>query len=572
MRLIAFRTALGIAGLSVPAPYLISIGIAGAAIAGALWWVRNHRLNTQRRTMHAFNALGEEIMASASAAEMAKKLSARMPSISGATTIRMYLYNRKTRLLERVPTSFDQQPISINPESPSGALPTGIALAFRNRVLLSVPDTRRSPLFDVSSPSKAVVFVPMLAQNELLGVIELEHDGGGDFGPDEQAAVQHLANEAALSLKLQEQQSLHEQLVSSEKLAATGQLISGVAHELRAPLENILTVSKRLLTRTDAAPFERELRILGAEGRRASDIVARLVSYSRAEETETRAVELNGLLSNLMRFREREWKSLGIDVHSRLSAEPLYVNGVQGQLEQAFLNMLVHAEQSALEAAGEKVINVVSGAVARRILIEITYSCSESTHDPFAQRGTNQPHGFGLGVWRTMIHAHGGETRFSRPNAQTALLIVDVPLKVETRATSRPAAPKRTHPLTTLVVEPDAVFARRIVKDLSGREHRAVPVGSAEEGFDLIQRIRFDIVLCSSKLPGMSWGDFVQRIGGQVGAFILLADRVDSGPRPMMLTGQAFVIHRPAYDLELNRILTAVESGASDQGAVRANR
>ena len=58
----------------------------------------------------------------------------------------------------------------------------------------------------------------------------------GFFRPDEQADVQHLANQAAAALRLQERQAIREQLFYSEKLAATGRLISGVASELNAPM------------------------------------------------------------------------------------------------------------------------------------------------------------------------------------------------------------------------------------------------------------------------------------------------------------------------------------------------
>jgi C4-dicarboxylate-specific signal transduction histidine kinase len=93
-------------------------------------------------------------------------------------------------------------------------------------------------------------------------------------------------------------------------------------------------------------------------------------------------VELNGLLRNLIEFREREWKVRGIRARSLLADEPATVLGSHGQLEQVFLNLLVHAEQS-LSDSSEKSIVIRSSVVARRVLVEIGYSGSKGAVDPF---------------------------------------------------------------------------------------------------------------------------------------------------------------------------------------------
>src|SRR5262249_35803994 len=146
-----------------------------------------------------------------------------------------------------------------------------------------------------------------------------------------------------------EQQAMREQLFRTEKLAATGQLISGVASELRAPLESILQLANSLSAYQGRAVPERDLRLLAGESQRASQIVSRLVSFAEPGAA-ARSVDVNALVGNLMEFRGPEWKALGLRVQNRLSPEPAPILGAQGQMEQVFLNLLVHAEQRAVEA------------------------------------------------------------------------------------------------------------------------------------------------------------------------------------------------------------------------------
>src|SRR5262249_30892758 len=177
----------------------------------------------------------------------------------------------------------------------------------------------------------------------------------GYFSVEEQAAAQHLANQVAASLKLQEQQRVREQLFRSEKLAATGQLISGVASELRAPIESILQLATSLAAYAGRHVPERELRMLAGESQRAAEIVSRLGSFARPEDATARQVDVNNVVASLMQFRDPEWKTLGLRVHDRLSASPVIVLGSQGQMEQVFLNLLVHAEQYAAESTGKTI-------------------------------------------------------------------------------------------------------------------------------------------------------------------------------------------------------------------------
>jgi signal transduction histidine kinase/CheY-like chemotaxis protein len=478
-------------------------------------------------------------------------------------------------MLDRVATPRDPEPLSVNIESPTGALPTGAAVAFRNRTLLNIPDTRRSPFFKAGTKDlpRSVMFVPMFAQNDVMGVMEVAHaEGIRFFTHEEQAATQHLANQVATSLKLQEQQSMREQLFRSEKLAATGQLISGVASELRSPLETILGISKKLAAMPEEAKTERDLQVLAAEAQRAAEIVTRLVSFGRAEDSEAKPVDINFVVKSLVRFREREWKTLGIDVKVRPAREPLFTPGAQGQLEQVFLNLLVHAEQCVLDAA-EKTVTVEVSAVGPRILIEIAYavSNSEDIPDPLAGRVTEST-ALGLGVARGVVQNHGGDIRFVRPSSNKCCFEVDLPLTGEAElAMAGDVGRQRSRQYTTMLVEPDAAQRRQIVALLSARDHRVVPVTSAEEGVDLAQKLRFDAVLCSMRLPGLNWVEFFERVREQTGGFVLLTEGHDEALARAFGGAEGFVLSKPVNEAELDRVISEVEEQA-DQGVTAPGR
>jgi C4-dicarboxylate-specific signal transduction histidine kinase len=120
------------------------------------------------------------------------------------------------------------------------------------------------------------------------------------------------------------------------------------------------------------------------------EIVDRLVGFAGTGPAQTQPVELNGLLRNLIEFREREWKVRGIRARSLLADEPATVQGSHGQLEQVFLNLLVHAEQS-LSDSSEKSIAIRSSVVARRVLVEIGYSGPKGAADPFVPGADEAP-------------------------------------------------------------------------------------------------------------------------------------------------------------------------------------
>lgn len=510
--------------------------------------------------MRAIHSLSEHLIAAESPTEIAESLAEVLPSITQLSSVRLYLYNRVNRSLESVPTDEDPEPMAIPVESPQEGLPSGAVKCFSTGAIVHIPDSRRNPLVSAGwKPGlpRSVMFLPVASKDDCLGVVEAGNTRRlGYFTPEEQAALQHLANQVATSIKLQEQQAVREQLFRSEKLAATGQLISGVASELRAPLKTILEIASGLATNSSASMYAQELRELALESARASEIVSRLVSFARPEDLSVRPVDVSAVVSELVQFREPQWKARGLRVQNKLSPEPVCVLGARGQLEQVFLNILVHAEQSAAAATG-KTLSVSSSLIGGRMALEIQYS-SDTPSDSIAAAQSPEGDALGLDVCRGIIQNHGGEIRVVTRSGAVGFE-VDLPVAENGPRGGQTTIRKSARSMTLMIVDGDAGTQRQLVALVTAYGHRAVPA-AAEQAGDLANRLRFDAVLWAVRTGGSKWGDNQDRLRAHIPAFVLVSDGYDSQLAASLAESGGYLLGRPIQEGDLERILDDVEA------------
>ena len=533
--------------------------LGGVAVLGSLiglWWYRERRVKIQRESWQAFYRLSEDLIVADTPEALAEKLSSVLPSVIPATSASLYLYDRKTQSLERIRTTADPEPMLVPLDNTPEGMAGGAVAAFRNRTLLSIPDTRRNPLIKVGAKMnlpRSAMFVPLLSQDEILGVLEADNGRSlGYFSTDAQAATQHLANEAAASLKLQEQRAMREQVFRSEKLAATGQLISGVAAELRAPLENIAKLAEALSGLEDRPVASTEVRSLYTESRRAQEIVSRLVSFGSSKAETLGEVDLNLVLGGLIQFREPEWRGLGLRFQHRLVPSPVVVTGSPGQLEQLFLNLLLHAEHQAAAVPG-KSLSLHSSILAGQAHVEIAYAGSLDETAAEAD-----PLDTALAVCRGIAKSYGGDILF-QTRSGGARFDVNLPLahtEAQTPVGSEVFRPSRT--LTLMIVDTDPNAQRHLMRMVGARAQRGVPV-NPQEAAELIDRLKFDAVFWSIRAGGTSWSESHDRIRGKVPAFVLLSDGYDPELARSLEKGGGFLLPRPVQDAELERVLREIQ-------------
>ncbi|MBV8730289.1 MAG: GAF domain-containing protein, partial [Acidobacteriia bacterium] len=476
----------------------------------------------------------------------------------GISRVNLYVYNRGANTLDSV-MDRPEAPTPI-PLSAPGGPHAGAVACFHYRTLLAIPDVDRSPFpitGDSRKPAKSVLFVPMLSQGEVEGVLELlQEDRARDFTGDEQALAQHLGNQIGVAVRLLGQRSVQEHLFRTEKLAAIGRLISGVVNELQTPLSSIAELADRALMKSRVTPAERDLAAIASEAQKASAIVSRLVSFATAEQGEAAPVCVTALLRNLIDFRERDWKASGIRIRDLTSTDPMFVLGSYGQLEQAFLTLFVHAEQS-LAAVSDKCITIRSSALGKRLLVEIAFTAPPEGRPPRESAAV-------MDVTRSVVAGHGGEVRLIQKNNSEAWFEVELPLSARERA-SAASHPKRAQgaPLTVLLVEPEEAGQRQLRDQLASHGYRVVPVADADIALELAQRMRFDATFCSIHAPGLNWVELSERLQSRVGCFVLLSDRYDAELAADFESEGRFVLTKPLEQSEVQRVLASMDSPAN---------
>lgn len=546
-----------------PSPLTLAAALGLMLFIGFLLWSRERRLRNQRELLRKTYKLGEEILGASSAAGILKQLGEALPGILGITRVHLYVYNRTGKTLDVISANSDdgKESVSISLSSPPNGPEAGAVACFHYRTLLVIPDIERSPFpmsgEDSGRGPRSLLFVPMHAQNQVVGVLELDQDDRvRDFSADEQELAQHLGNQLGVALRLLDQRSVQEQLFRSEKLAAVGRLISGVVNELQTPLASISDLATRALERAHMGSAEREVVAIDAEAKKAAAMVARLVSFASAEQ-EARPVSITSLLRTLIEFREGDWKATGIRVRDLTTREPMNVLGSQGQLEQVFLNLLVHAEQSLADAT-QKTITIRTSILAKRLLVEIAFTASPQSRNPEEVASV-------LGLTRSVIAGHGGEVRLIEKNNADPRFEVDLPAIAKERPGAAAAAATNgyiqevSRRMTVLVIDPDESAQRQILALLATRGCRVVPVNNSDTGLDLAQRMRFDMAFCSVHAPGLNWVELSERMYSRVGCFILLSDGYDAELSADFEGEGRFVLAKPVQEVELQRVLRSLE-------------
>ncbi len=342
------------------------------------------------------------------------------------------------------------------------------------------------------------------------------------------------------------QRVFHSKLLQTEKLAALGQMVSGVAHELSNPLTSIMGYAHRLLARQNFPGQTEEVRQIYQEAERASTILRQLLLNARETLPERRLVSLNQTVQRAMDLQRFSLAAEKIRVEIDLDPALPFVQGDPGHLQQVLMNLVGNARQAIEQHRQGGTIRLRTKRIGeRRVLLEVAdngpgvpQAILARIFDPFfTTKPAGVGTGLGLAIVLSVVREHGGQVHVLNPPEGGAVFQIELPAAAETAQDETVGSPlpgwKNLFPEASeaavrenrfapafetgksarvLVVEDEPTVARLIADVLEDEGMHVDVLLDGREALDRAARQTFDLVICDMKMPGLDGQHFYKSL------------------------------------------------------------
>ena len=252
---------------------------------------------------------------------------------------------------------------------------------------------------------------------------------------EEMTKIELLAGDLAVTV---DNAALHRQLARAEKLAAIGQLVAGVAHELNNPLTSIVGYSELISDDIPSGPVRQRLDKMLREAQRMKRIIENLLRFARQNSLEKKSANLEILLQDVLALREYHLHNHGIEVQVLVESDLPHVALDEDQFKQILLNLLNNSID-ALEENDGKRIRIKAGCSHGRMLLSFDdngpgFSDVNRVFDPFfTTKPVGKGTGLGLSICYGIVKEHGGEIRAENLEPNGARILLELPIESASR-------------------------------------------------------------------------------------------------------------------------------------------
>jgi PAS domain S-box-containing protein len=329
------------------------------------------------------------------------------------------------------------------------------------------------------------------------------------------------------------------QKLQKEKLAAMGEMMSGVAHELNNPLTAILGVSDLMRDRATDDTTRRQAETVLKQARRAAGIVQNLLAFSRPSALASQKVHPDEIIRRVVEQHIEPLRQKNVAVDLKAPAGLPMIEADPRLLQQVFVNLITNAEQAITGAKNHGTIRVslhhTDGKIAFVFADDgpgIPAEGLSKIFDPFFT--TKRPGGgtgLGLTICLAIVKEHGGTMEVDSPSGEGARFQVILPALVEelpdsptvgeTRRSSATAkllaGSTLLHGRSVYVVDDEESIREIVQEGLVARGMTVEGASSSEEALSHLANRSYDFVICDFNLPGLNGGQFFERARSQPG-------------------------------------------------------
>jgi signal transduction histidine kinase/ActR/RegA family two-component response regulator len=280
------------------------------------------------------------------------------------------------------------------------------------------------------------------------------------------------------------QRVFQSKLLQTEKLAALGQMVTGVAHELSNPLTSILGYAQRLFLRNDADGQSDEARQIFQEAERAGTILRQLLMTARESRPDRRTISLNQVVTRTMELQKFNLAAEKIAIELALDSSLPGVLGDAGQLQQVLMNLIGNARQAIDQRGKGGKIRIATHHDAGQVRMEISddgpgipAAIASRIFDPFF---TTKPAGIGTGLGLAVVlgivREHGGQVKVTSPPGRGATFVLEFAAAAASHQSAHPSvhpSPQQTpltHTSSQQASQPTSIAAAAIGSGLPHRD------------------------------------------------------------------------------------------------------
>jgi len=320
-----------------------------------------------------------------------------------------------------------------------------------------------------------------------------------------------------------EKKKLEQKIMQAQKIDSIGSLAGGIAHDFNNILTSIMGASsilrRRMPQKNKLFPF---VDIIDTVSTRGKSLTNQLLTFARRTPVEFHPVNIHDILEETLRIFEPSVKPL-ITISRIFSPSPAIINGDEGQIQQAFLNLFINARDAMPNGGEMSIETIVNNSNENTVTVKITDNGIGMTEEVrqqifvpfFSTKEQGKGTGLGLSVVYGVVQSHNGTITFSSEEQKgttftlTFGLYAQIPKEMLSLSLKKIVRGKEK----VLIVDDEEYVRVTLHSMLTDLGYTVTTAESGKEAISILsKRKKFELVLLDMNMPHIGGKKVFQKI------------------------------------------------------------